>query len=112
MMIISHHLRALAHTHALLAVAPVSATTANRARDSSNTSTADSTHSTQRLCMRLLRKVVGHRTVTIFVCLGIFVGSIFLMKGVGTGSSPLQDNGRIGVDLQLRSDPEWNTRGG
>ena len=33
-------------------------------------------------------QVVGHHTVTIFVCLGIFVGSIFLMKGVGTGSSP------------------------
>ena len=32
----------------------------------------------------LLHKVVGHRTVTILVCLGIFVGSIFLMKGVGT----------------------------
>lgn len=50
---------------------------------------------------RLLRKVVGHRTVTIFVCLGIFVGSIFLMKGVGTEFFPTQDNARIGVELQL-----------
>ena len=50
---------------------------------------------------RLLRKVVGHRSVTIFVCLGIFVGSIFLMKGIGTEFFPTQDNGRIGVDLQL-----------
>ena len=50
---------------------------------------------------RLLRKVVGHRTVTIFVCLGIFVGSIFLMKDVGTEFFPTQDNARIGVELQL-----------
>ena len=50
---------------------------------------------------RLLHKVVGHRTVTILICLGIFVGSIFLMKGVGTEFIPTQDNGRIGVNLEL-----------
>ena len=49
----------------------------------------------------LLHKVVGHRTVTILVCLGIFVGSIFLMKGVGTEFIPTQDNSRIGVNLEL-----------
>lgn len=49
----------------------------------------------------LLYKVVGHRTVTILICLGIFVGSIFLMKGVGTEFIPTQDNGRIGVNLEL-----------
>ncbi len=49
----------------------------------------------------LLHKVVGHRTVTILICLGIFVGSIFLMKGVGTEFIPTQDNGRIGVNLEL-----------
>lgn len=50
---------------------------------------------------RLLRLVVGHKTVTIFVCLGIFVGSIFLMKFVGTEFFPTQDNSRIGVNLEL-----------
>lgn len=49
----------------------------------------------------LLRKVVAHRTVTILVCLGIFVASIFLMKFVGTEFMPTQDNGRLGVDLEL-----------
>ena len=49
----------------------------------------------------LLRKVVAHRGVTILICLGIFVGSIFLMKFVGTEFFPTQDNARIGVELQL-----------
>ncbi|MDE7381102.1 MAG: efflux RND transporter permease subunit [Muribaculaceae bacterium] len=49
----------------------------------------------------MLRKVVAHKTVTIVVCLGIFVGSLFLMKFVGTEFFPTQDNARIGVSLQL-----------
>lgn len=49
----------------------------------------------------LLRLVVGHRTVTVIVCLGIFVGSVFLMKQVGTEFFPTQDNARIGVSLEL-----------
>ncbi len=48
----------------------------------------------------LLRRVVSHRTVTILICLGIFVGSIFLMKFVGTEFMPTQDNGRLGVNLE------------
>ena len=50
---------------------------------------------------RLLGQVVTHRTVTVLICLGIFVGSIFLMKQVGTEFFPTQDNSRIGVSLQL-----------
>lgn len=50
---------------------------------------------------RVLKGVVGHRTITVIVCLGIFVGSIFLMKNVGTEFIPTQDNGRIGVNLEL-----------
>ena len=42
-----------------------------------------------------------HRTVTICVCLGIFVGSVFLMKFVGTEFIPTQDNSRLGVSLEL-----------
>ena len=49
----------------------------------------------------LLRKVVTHRTVTIVICLGIFVGSIFLMRFVGTEFFPTQDDGRLGVSLEL-----------
>jgi len=49
----------------------------------------------------LLRFVVGHKTGTIVACLGIFVGSIFLMKFVGTEFFPTQDNSRIGVNLEL-----------
>lgn len=50
---------------------------------------------------RLLRLVVGHKTVTITICLATFVGSIFLMKGVGTEFFPVSDNGRLGVSLEL-----------
>ncbi len=49
----------------------------------------------------LLHKVVAHRGVTIVVCLGIFVGSVFLMRFVGTEFFPTQDNGRLGVSLEL-----------
>ena len=49
----------------------------------------------------VLRGVVGHRVITIIVCLGIFVGSVFLMKGVGTEFIPTADNARIGVNLEL-----------
>ncbi|MDE6548051.1 MAG: efflux RND transporter permease subunit, partial [Muribaculaceae bacterium] len=49
----------------------------------------------------VLHTVVSHRTVTVIVCLGIFAGSIFLMKFVGTEFFPTQDNGRLGVSLEL-----------
>ncbi len=49
---------------------------------------------------RLLGLVVRHRTITVLVCLGTFVGSIFLMKHVGTEFFPTQDNARIGVSLE------------
>ena len=49
----------------------------------------------------LLQKVVTHKTVTILICLGIFVGSCFLMKHVGTEFFPTQDDGRLGVNLEL-----------
>ena len=49
----------------------------------------------------LLQKVVTHKTVTILICLAIFVGSCFLMKHVGTEFFPTQDDGRLGVNLEL-----------
>lgn len=50
---------------------------------------------------RLLGVVVRHRTVTVLICLATFVGSLFLMKFVGTEFMPTQDNARIGVSLEL-----------
>ena len=50
---------------------------------------------------RLVTWVVGHRMFTIVVCLAIFVGSLFLMKGVGTEFFPVSDNARLGVNLEL-----------
>lgn len=49
---------------------------------------------------RLLNVVVAHRTVTIVICLATFVGSIFLMKQVGTEFFPTADDGRLGVELE------------
>lgn len=48
----------------------------------------------------LLRYVVAHKTITIVVCMGTFVASIFLLKFVGTEFFPTQDNGRLGVTLE------------
>lgn len=50
---------------------------------------------------RLLKTVVTHKFITILVCLGIFIGSVFLLKHVGTEFFPTSDNGRLGVNLEL-----------
>ncbi len=49
----------------------------------------------------LLTKVVSHKLVTIIVCAAIFVGSIFLVRNVGTEFFPTADDGRLGVNLEL-----------
>jgi HAE1 family hydrophobic/amphiphilic exporter-1 len=49
----------------------------------------------------LLHKVVGHRGITIIICMGIFVLSLFLLKFVGSEFMPTQDNARIGANLEL-----------
>ena len=49
----------------------------------------------------LLRKVVGHKTVTIIVCLLLFIGSLTLLKFVGTEFFPTADDARLGVKLEL-----------
>lgn len=49
----------------------------------------------------LLSKVVSHKLITILVCMGIFVGSLSLLKYVGTEFFPTADDGRIGVKLEL-----------
>ena len=50
---------------------------------------------------RVLDKCVAHRWITTATALGIFVASMFLMKFVGTEFFPVNDNGRLGVSLEL-----------
>ena len=50
---------------------------------------------------KVLDKCVAHRWITAATALGIFVFSIFLMKFVGTEFFPTNDNGRLGVSLEL-----------
>ena len=49
----------------------------------------------------LLRWVVGHKTITILLCLATFFGSIVLVKDVGTEFFPTADNARLGINLEL-----------
>ncbi len=49
----------------------------------------------------LLSTVVAHKTVTIVVCLLIFIGSLGLLRFVGTEFFPTADDGRLGVKLEL-----------
>ncbi len=50
---------------------------------------------------KLLTWVVGHKGVTFIVCVAIFIGSLFLMKFVGTEFFPTADDGRLRVSLEL-----------
>lgn len=50
---------------------------------------------------RLLHWVVGHKTVTIIICLSIFAGSLLLVRQVGTEFFPTADDGRLRVSLEL-----------
>lgn len=73
---------------------------------------------------RLLGWVVGHRLATIVICLGTFVGSLFLLKFVGTEFFPTNDDARLNVSLEtpigtreeitrettLRLVEEWRTK--
>lgn len=49
---------------------------------------------------RLLGWVVRHRLITILICLATFVGSLFLMKHVGTEFFPTNDDARLNVSLE------------
>ena len=50
---------------------------------------------------KVIDKCVAHRWITAATALGVFVFSIFLMKFVGTEFFPTNDNGRLGVSLEL-----------
>ena len=49
----------------------------------------------------LLKWVVRHKAVTFVVCISIFVGSLFLMKSVGTEFFPTADDARLRASLEL-----------
>ncbi len=50
---------------------------------------------------RLLHWVVSHKLITFVVCMATFVGSLFLMKQVGTEFFPTADDGRMRVSLEM-----------
>ena len=50
---------------------------------------------------RILRVCVTHRWITTAVAMGIFVGSMLLMKFIGSEFFPTSDNSRLGVSLEL-----------
>ncbi len=50
---------------------------------------------------RLLEWVVGHKLVTFLICMGIFIGSLFLVRRVGTEFFPTADDARMRVSLEL-----------
>ena len=50
---------------------------------------------------RVLNYVVEHKSLTIGSCMAIFIGSLFLLKYVGTEFFPPADDARLGVSLEL-----------
>lgn len=51
---------------------------------------------------KLLNLVVTHKSVTITVCLLIFVGSMALMQFIGSEFVPTSDNSRLGINLEMQ----------
>lgn len=50
---------------------------------------------------KLLNFAVHNRTIVMLICIGFFIGSMFLAKYVGSEYMPTNDNGRIQVYLEL-----------
>lgn len=50
---------------------------------------------------RLLEYVIHHKALTVVVCLATFFGSLTLLSHVGTEFFPTNDDGRLGVQLEL-----------
>ena len=49
----------------------------------------------------LLERVVRHKTLTILICVAVFIGSMSLTKFIGSEFFPTADDGRLGVSLEL-----------
>lgn len=50
---------------------------------------------------RTLNWVVSHKRTTVFACMALFIGSLGLMKFIGSEFVPTSDNSRLGVSLEL-----------
>ena len=50
---------------------------------------------------KLLQLVVSHKIVTVIICVGIFAGSLMLVKHVGSEFFPTSDDARLGVSLEM-----------
>ena len=50
---------------------------------------------------RLLSWVVGHKMVTFIICMAIFVGSLMLVRQVGTEFFPTADDARMRISLEM-----------
>ncbi|MBR5102661.1 MAG: efflux RND transporter permease subunit, partial [Muribaculaceae bacterium] len=49
----------------------------------------------------LLRKCVHHRWKTTLIVIGVFIGSMMIVKFIGSEFFPTSDNGRLGIQLEL-----------
>ncbi len=52
---------------------------------------------------RLLHWVVGHKLATVIICMATFVGSLFLMKQVGSEFFPTADAARLSGNLEMHT---------
>ncbi len=50
---------------------------------------------------RLLGWVVSHKSLTFFICMAIFIGSLMLVRSVGTEFFPTADDARMRVNLEM-----------
>ena len=50
---------------------------------------------------RILKWATSHRAAMVAICVAIFIGSMSLMKFVGSEFMPVSDNSRIGVTLEM-----------
>ncbi len=50
---------------------------------------------------RILQWATSHRAAMVAICVAIFIGSMSLMKFVGSEFMPVSDNSRIGVTLEM-----------
>lgn len=50
---------------------------------------------------KLLRWAVSHKIISIFIGLGLFIASLFLLKGIGVDFMPQSDNGQFQATIEL-----------
>lgn len=65
----------------------------------------------ERIYRRVLGAAVNHKTVTLAIAVGVFIGGIFIAKHVGTAFSANDDNGMFMVKCELPSGTEIEETG-